>query len=114
MIRKLLLAPSLIIMLSVGSVEAQVQTVHYSWTAPTTGSAVHHYIVQHKIGDGAWISVASVVTLTYNLAATYLESHQIRVAGVDVLSRQGLWSEPSESYTPDAGAPGGCGQPVRY
>jgi hypothetical protein len=101
-------------MLSVGSVDAQVQTVHYAWTAPTTGSAVHHYIVQHKIDDGAWVSVASVVTLTYDLAATYLVAHQIRVAGVDALNRQGLWSEPSESYMPDAGAPGGCGRPVRY
>lgn len=112
--RKLLLALSLVMMLSVGSVDAQVQTVHYSWTAPTTGSAVHHYIVQHRIGDGAWIQVASVTTLTYDLAATNLDAHQIRVAGVDALDRQGLWSEPSESYTPDAGAPGGCGRPVRY
>ena len=88
------------------------QTVHYTWTAPTTGSAVHHYIVQHSIAGGAWVQVASVTTLTYDLAATYLESHQIRVAGVDALSRQGLWSLPSDAYTPDAGAPGQPGKPV--
>jgi hypothetical protein len=91
---------------------AQTQTVHYTWTAPTTGSAVHHYIVQHAIAGGAWVQVASVTTLTYNLAATYLESHQIRVAGVDALSRQGLWSVASDAYTPDAGAPGQPGKPV--
>jgi hypothetical protein len=88
------------------------QTVHYTWTAPTTGSPVHHYIVQHAINGGAWVQVASVTTLAYDLAATYLEAHQIRVAGVDASARQGLWSLPSDAYTPDAGAPGQPGKPV--
>ena len=88
------------------------QTVHYTWTAPTTGSPVHHYLVQHAIAGGAWVQVASVTTLSYDLAATYLESHQIRVAGVDALSRQGIWSLASDAYTPDSGAPGQPGKPV--
>jgi len=92
--------------------QTTTQQVTYTWTAPTTGSAVHHYLVQHAINGGAWVQIASVTTLSYVLAATIGEAHQIRVAGVDALSRQGIWSLASDAYTPDPGAPGQPGKPV--
>jgi hypothetical protein len=73
---------------------------------------VNHYIVQHSIAGGAWTQIASVTTTTYVLAATIGEAHQIRVAGVDAQSRQGVWSTASDAYTPDPGAPGMPGKPV--
>ncbi len=92
--------------------QTTTQQVTYTWAAPTTGSAVDHYLVQHSINGGAWIQIASVTTLSYVLTATIGESHQIRVAGVDALSRQGVWSLASDPYTPDPGAPGQPGKPV--
>ncbi|MHB8079604.1 MAG: hypothetical protein ACYDIE_10160 [Candidatus Krumholzibacteriia bacterium] len=92
--------------------QTTTQQVTYTWTAPTTGSAVDHYLVQHSINGGAWVQIASVTTLSYVLAATIGEAHQIRVAGVDALSRQGVWSLASDAYTPDPGAPGQPGKPV--
>lgn len=111
--RRLQLTIALLSLLFVGSVEAQTQTVHYTWTPPTTGSAVHHYLVQHSINGGEWAQLASVTAAAYDLVATNLESHQIRVCAVDAIDRPGPWSEPSDPYTPDAGAPGGCGKPAK-
>jgi hypothetical protein len=107
-----LIVVALVALIAPAALAQTTQTIHYTWTAPTTGSPVNHYIVQHAIGGGAWVQVASVTTLTYDLAATVLESHQIRVAGVDASSRQGPWSAASLAYTPDPGAPGQPGTPV--
>jgi len=92
--------------------QTSTQQVTYTWTAPTTGSPVHHYLVQHSVNGGAWVQIASVTTNTYVLAATIGEAHQIRVAGVDASDRQGVWSLPSDAYTPDPGAPGQPGKPI--
>ncbi len=86
--------------------------VAYTWTAPTTGSPVVEYVVQHSVDGGAWIQIATVTTNSYVLAATVGEAHQIRVAGVDAYDRQGVWSLPSDAYTPDLGAPGQPGKPI--
>lgn len=93
---------------------AQTMDVAYQWTAPTTGSAVDHYVVQQSIDGGAWAQVGSVPTVTYTLAATIGVSHRVRVAGVDAQGRQGLFSLPSDPYTPDPGAPGQPGKPIIF
>ena len=87
---------------------AQTTTVNvaYSWTAPTTGSPVTSYVIQQSIDGGTWTQVATSSTTSYTLAATVGHAHRIRVAGVDAQARQGIWSETSDSYTPDAGTPG--------
>ena len=89
------------------------ESVTYTWTAPTTGSAVHHYVVQHASNGGTWTTVSdNLQATTYILAAAYDVEHAIRVAGVDAIGRQGPWSLPSEPYTPSLGAPGQPGKPI--
>ncbi|MBE0565085.1 MAG: fibronectin type III domain-containing protein [Krumholzibacteria bacterium] len=89
--------------------------VAYQWTAPTTGSVVQHYVVEHSVDGGAWTQVAASVTgNSYTLAAVTGVSHRIRVAGVDAQGRQGPFSLPSDAYTPDAGAPGQPGKPIIF
>jgi hypothetical protein len=87
--------------------------VSYTWTAPTTGSAVVTYIVQDSVDAGTFTQVGTSSTTSYTLAASVSHSHSIRVAGVDAQSRQGPWSAASDVYTPDAGAPGTPGKPTR-
>ena len=99
------------------STQALAQTsvdVQYQWTAPTTGSPVDHYVVQHSMDGGNWVNVGNVSQLAYTLTADYGVSHQIRVAGVDVQGRQGPYSQPSDPYTPDAGSPGQPGKPILF
>jgi len=87
---------------------------NFTWTAPTSGTAVDHYIVQHSVDGGAWTQVTTVTTNTYTLAATMGASHRIRVAGVDAASRQGPFSLPSTAYVPDPGAPSQPGKPILF
>lgn len=98
------------------SASAQTTTVNvsYTWTAPTTGTAVHHYVVEAKVGTGNFTQVGTTATNSYTLTAAVGLAHQIRVAGVDAQDRQGPFSVASDAYTPDAGAPSAPGKPVRF
>jgi len=95
---------------------AQTTTINvsYTWTAPTTGSPVHHYVVEAKYGTANFTQVGTTTTNSYTLAAAVGVAHQIRVAGVDAQDRQGPYSAASDAYTPDAGAPSAPGKPVRF
>lgn len=109
----LLAVAALAVILMAGGAALAQEQVTYTWTAPTTGSPVDHYVVQHSVDGGAWVTVATDVTeTTYVLSAEYDHQHQIRVAGVDAQGRQGPFSEPSDPYTPTLGAPGQPGKPV--
>jgi len=88
--------------------------VNYSWTAPTTGSPVDHYVVEHSLNGGQWTLVGTTAENSFTLAATSGQSHQIRVAGVDASNRQGPYSLASDPYMPDAGAPGQPGKPILF
>ncbi len=88
------------------------EDVSFTWTAPTTGSAVAHYVVQHQVDGGTWVDIDTTATESYTLSADYDLEHSIRVAGVDSESRQGPWSVASAPYTPTLGAPGQPGQPI--
>jgi hypothetical protein len=70
-------------------------------------------VIQQSIDGGTWTQVATSSTNSYTLVASIGHAHSIRVAGVDALARQGVWSTPSDSYTPDAGVPGTPGKPIR-
>jgi hypothetical protein len=101
--------------LVVGALPAQAQTtvqVTASWTAPSTGSPVHHYVVQLSTNGGAYQAAGTTTTLSITLTLTVGSTYTVRVAGVDALSRQGTYSLPSEAYTPDIGAPGQPGKPI--
>ncbi len=92
---------------------AAQEEVQYVWTPPTTGSAVDHYVVQHSVNGGPFVTIDDNVDLTaYVLTASYEDEHSIRVSGVDALGRQGPWSVASEPYTPTEGAPGVPGRPI--
>ncbi len=95
-----------------GAAAQTTEDVTYTWTPPTTGSPVDHYVVEHSVNDGPFVQIATVTTNTYTLAATVDDSHQVRVAGVDALARQGPYSEASDPYTPQLGPPGQPGKPI--
>jgi ABC-type sugar transport system substrate-binding protein len=88
--------------------------VTYVWTAPSTGSPVDHYVVEHSVNGGGYSQVATTAGTTYTLIATVGDSHQIRVRGVDAEDRHGPNSLPSEPYVPDIGPPGQPGQPILF
>lgn len=88
--------------------------VTYVWTAPSTGSPVDHYIVEHSVNGGGYSQIATTTGTTYTLAATIGDSHQIRVRGVDAEDREGPNSLPSDPYVPDLGPPGQPGQPILF
>ena len=88
--------------------------VNYQWTAPTTGTPVDHYVVEHAVNGGSWTQIATASSNSFTLAAAVGEAHQIRVAGVDADGRQGVYSVASDPYEPDAGPPGQPGKPIVF
>jgi hypothetical protein len=88
------------------------EEINYTWSAPTEGSTVVHYVVQHQIDGGSWANIGTVTVESYTLTADYDITHSIRVAGVDSEDRQGPWSIASDPYTPTLGAPGQPGKPT--
>jgi len=89
--------------------------VTYTWTAPTTGTLATSYVVELKTGPtGNWVPYGTVTsnTVTFTNLFEYGVEYQVRVAGVDDSSRQGPFSNPSDPYTPDLGAPGVPGKPI--
>lgn len=103
------------LMLIQGAAMAQTEMpVDYTWTAPTTGSPVDHYVVQQSVNGGDWAQIATSATNTYTLVASVGDAHQIRVAGVDAEARQGGYSLPSDAYSPDPGNPGQPGKPIIF
>lgn len=89
--------------------------VTYTWTAPTTGTPVHHYVVQTSSNGTTWTTLTGVepTARTVTVAAPVGVPIQVRVAGVDAQNRQGSWSIGSDPFVPDAGPPGVPGTPVR-
>lgn len=112
--RRLWFAGLAVLLLMPLLVSGQTTTISftYSWTAPTTGSPVHHYEVQTSTDGGVnWSARGTTTTtsmvLSLNVGLTYL----VRVRGVDSQNRLGTWSPVSDPNTVDAGPPGACGKP---
>ena len=97
-----------------GALPAQAQTVQVtaSWTAPSTGSPVHHYVVQLSTNGGAYQPAGTSTTTSISLTLAVGSTYTVRVAGVDAQDRQGAYSLPSDPYTPDLGPPGQPGKPI--
>jgi hypothetical protein len=84
--------------------------VSWSWSAPTTGTPAHHYVVEVRVEGGSWVRLGvEPTTPTVFIDMTPNLSHEVRVAALDAQGHQGGWSPVSapEVY----GAPGACGKP---
>jgi hypothetical protein len=107
------LAAALLIPLVVGGQTTTIN-VTYTTTAPLTGSPVHHYVWQTSANGTAWTTLAQTTTgLSITIAAPVGVNILVRCAGVDASTRQGSWSEVSDPFVPDAGAPAAPGKPAR-
>jgi hypothetical protein len=89
----------------------------YTWTAPTTGSEVDHYIVQSRTSrNPTWIPYALTTNNAVVFGGLAGVTQWIRVAGIDADGRQGVFSEESLPYTPDfppTDVPSQPGKPYR-
>jgi hypothetical protein len=89
----------------------------YMWTAPTTGTTAIKYVVQHKTSEILdWEFYTEVTDTLTNYLGFSGVTQWIRVAGVDSLDIQGVFSLASDPYTPpvpDSGPPSKPGKPVR-
>jgi hypothetical protein len=111
--RKILFAAIMLLTLTSVAFAQTTATVRASWTAPTDGSPVDHYILQVSTNGGAFVTEQdNIQTTTTTLELTYMNIYVVRVAGVDGMGRQGPWSAPSDEYMPDLGIPTAPGKPV--
>lgn len=105
---------TLILLASLAIGQTTSLNVTYTWSAPTTGSAVHHYVVQTSSNGTTWTTIAAQPTSpSVTVAAPVGVTILVRVAGVDAQGRQGVYSDPSDPFVPDAGQPGAPGKPVK-
>lgn len=107
------LAIAMLLPLVVGGQTTTI-TATWTWSAPTSGSPVHHYVVQTSSNGTTWTTVATQpLTTSYTQACPVGVQILVRVAGVDAQGRQGVYSDPSDPFVPDAGAPAAPSKPVR-
>ena len=67
------------------------------WEAPTYGTPVTMYVVEHSINNGPWQLYGSTEQLTLAMNVSFFDNHKIRVAG-RANNIQGLWSDASDIY----------------
>ena len=80
-------------------------SVTFTWTAPTTGSAVDHYLAEVKINDLEVMEFGPLAQEQVTVQVAYGNKYQVRVAAVDAKGIQGpmsIWSEP---YSPELDPP---------
>jgi hypothetical protein len=112
--RKALFVLSLILLASLAIGQTTSLNVTYTWSAPTTGSVVHHYVVQTSSNGTTWTTITAQPTSpSATVAAPVGVQLLVRVAGVDAQGRQGVFSDPSDPFVADAGQPGAPGKPVK-
>jgi hypothetical protein len=74
-----------------------------SWSAPTYGTPVHHYVLQFVELGGAdhdTTTVDNILDEFLDVTVTFGLTYKARVAGVDSLDRQGPWSLWTPIYGP--------------
>lgn len=81
---------------SVTKVLVDTYDITFFWTEPTSGSPVDRYVGELETDGGSWITWGyypeNTATLTFEKNKTY----RFRVAGIDSLNRQGIFSEASD------------------
>jgi hypothetical protein len=88
-----LLAMCMLLPLLLGATDTY--NVTFKWTSPTVGSPVQHYVVQLMTYGGQWSTIGSAPDTTYTVPCVVGSINFVRVAGVDALGRQGLFSDSS-------------------
>ena len=78
----------------------------FEWTAPTSGTPVHHYVAEVLVNEKDTLYFDSIPNEATLLEATYGNKYRMRVAGVDAAGVQGPWSEWSNPYAPELPPPG--------
>ena len=80
--------------------------VEFVWSAPTTGSSVHHYVAQVLVNEQDTLFFDPVMSESIMMPVTYGNKYRLRVAAVDAAIIQGplsMWSLP---YAPELAPPG--------
>lgn len=80
--------------------------VKFAWTAPTTGSSVHHYVAQVLVNERDTLFFDPVMGESIMLPVSYGNKYRIRVAAVDANNIQGIMSIWSLPYAPELAPPG--------
>lgn len=97
----------LAVILFIGTSYSQTgTTVHFAWSAPTTGSPVVLYNFSIMSDSTAVPVVVSSTSLLWTHYSMPTGLWYVRVQGKDALDRVGPWSWAL--VWNDAGAPGGC------
>jgi hypothetical protein len=78
----------------------------YSWTAPTTGAPVHHYIAEVLVNRTDTLVFDNIPTTTISFPAEYGDDYMVRVAAVSADNLQGPWSNWSAPYMVEVESPG--------
>jgi hypothetical protein len=78
----------------------------YSWTAPTDGGSVHHYVAEVYVNRSKTLVFDNLTTTTLQFPAEYGDDYMVRVAAVNAENRQGPWSNWSEPYMVEVDSPG--------
>lgn len=113
--KKLFLGIIIGVLILAGTAFSQtVSSVKYTWTAPTEGSPAVEYTVEYRVDGGNWIAggTAPTTEFTFLNVFEFFKTYEVRVAGVDIIGRQGPFSLVSDPYMPDQGPPGTPGQPI--
>ena len=79
--------------------------VEFTWTAPTTGTPVHHYVAQVLVNERDTLFFDPVPSESIMLPVVFGNKYRVRVAAVDAADIQGpmsIWSSP---YTPELAPP---------
>ena len=112
---KVLLAVVLILGVGIGTALVQenksfnsqsAPDVEFTWTAPSTGTPVHHYVVEVLTNERDTRTFDPVPSESLLLPVIYGNKYRLRVAAVDAAGVQGpqsIWSQP---YTPELAPPG--------
>lgn len=84
---------------------ASAPAVDYNWTAPESGTPVHHYVVQLLINDVDIVTVDPVFSRTVRVDVIYGNKYMVRVAAVDANGNWSSYSSWSVPYTPELDPP---------
>lgn len=97
----------ILLLLTAGSITAQIEMLHYTWTPPIDGALVKYYEVEQSTGDDIWSPIDTTTVPECDVEAPIGWS-TIRVRGVSEYDVAGPWSEASRPYMNVGEAPGFC------